>query len=48
MIKLLATLLQVINSETEPDQISLGFSFALIAGFTPLLSVHNLLILLLV
>ena len=48
MIKLLAKLLRVINSETEPGQISLGFCFALIAGLTPLLSLHNLFILLLV
>jgi len=48
MIKLLAKLLRVLNSETEPGQISLGFSFALIAGLTPLLSVHNVFVLLLV
>jgi len=48
MIKLLAKLLRVLNSETEPGQISLGFCFALIAGLTPLLSVHNLFVLLLV
>jgi uncharacterized protein (TIGR03546 family) len=48
MIKLLAKLLRVLNSETDPGQISLGFSFAMIAGLTPLLSVHNLMILLLV
>ena len=48
MIKLLAKLLRVLNSETEPGQISLGFCFAMIAGLTPLLSLHNLLILLLV
>ena len=48
MIKLLAKLLRVLNSETDPGQISLGFSFAMIAGLTPLLSIHNLVILLLV
>lgn len=48
MIKLLAKLLRVLNSETEPGQISLGFCFALIAGLTPLLSLHNLVVLLLV
>ena len=48
MIKLLAKLLRVLNSETNPGQISLGFSFAMIAGLTPLLSIHNLVILLLV
>lgn len=48
MIKLLAKLLRVLNSETEPGQISLGFGLAMIAGLTPLLSLHNLLVLLLV
>ena len=48
MIKLLAKLLRVLNSETEPGQLSLGLCFAMIAGLTPLLSVHNLFVLLLV
>jgi uncharacterized protein (TIGR03546 family) len=48
MIRAAYKLLQVISSETEPGQISLGFAFALIAGFTPLLSLHNLLVLFLI
>ncbi|MDR4494817.1 MAG: TIGR03546 family protein [Nitrospirales bacterium] len=48
MIKLLAKLLRVLHSETEPAQISLGLCFAMVAGLTPLLSLHNLLVLLLV
>ena len=48
MIKLLAKLLRVLNSETDPGQISLGLCFALLAGLTPLLSLHNLLVLFLV
>jgi uncharacterized protein (TIGR03546 family) len=48
MIEMLANLLKVLNSETEPGQISLGACFALIIGFTPLYSLHNLLVLLLV
>jgi uncharacterized protein (TIGR03546 family) len=48
MIKLLAKLLRVLNSETDPGQISLGLCFAMIAGLTPLLSLHNLAVLLLV
>ncbi|HBP86747.1 MAG TPA: TIGR03546 family protein [Nitrospirales bacterium] len=48
MIKLLAKLLRVLNSETNPGQISLGLCFAMIVGLTPLLSLHNLLVLLLV
>ena len=48
MIKLLAKLLRVLNSETEPGQLSLGLCFAMVVGFTPLLSLHNLFVLLLV
>lgn len=48
MIRTVYKLLQVIGSETEPGQISLGFAFALIAGFTPLASLHNLLVLFLI
>ncbi|WP_447964833.1 TIGR03546 family protein [Nitrospira sp. Ecomares 2.1] len=48
MIKLLAKLLRVLNSETEPGQLSLGLCFAMIVGLTPLLSLHNLFVLLLV
>jgi uncharacterized protein (TIGR03546 family) len=48
MIRSVYKLLQVISSETEPGQISLGFAFALIAGFTPLVSLHNLVLLFLI
>jgi uncharacterized protein (TIGR03546 family) len=48
MIRAAYKLLQVIGSETEPGQISLGFAFALVAGFTPLASLHNLLVLFLI
>jgi uncharacterized protein (TIGR03546 family) len=48
MLKMLANLLKVLNSETEPGQLSLGFCFAMIAGFTPFWSLHNLLVLFLV
>ena len=48
MIKLLAKLLRVLNSETDPGQISLGLCFAMVVGLTPLVSVHNLFVLLLV
>lgn len=47
-LRMLARLLAVLNSETHPGQISLGFCFALVAGLTPFLSLHNLLVLLLV
>ena len=48
MLKTIANLLKVLNSETEPGQISLGFCFSMIAGFTPPASLHNLLVLLFV
>jgi uncharacterized protein (TIGR03546 family) len=48
MISTMAKILKVLNSETAPSQISLALSFALIAGLTPLYSLHNLLVLLLV
>lgn len=48
MLRLLARLLRVLNSETNPGQISLGFCFAMVAGLTPLVSLHNLVVLLLI
>lgn len=48
MIKAIADLLKVLNSETEPGQISLALCLSMIAGFTPAFSFHNLLVLLLV
>ena len=48
MIRAAYKILRVLNSDAEPGQLSLGVAFALIAGFTPLLSLHNLLVLLLV
>jgi len=48
MLRAVAKLLKVMNSETEPAQISLAFCFGMVAGLTPILSPHNLLVLLLV
>lgn len=48
MLRLIARLLRVLNSETNPSQISLGFCFAMVAGLTPLVSLHNLVVLLLI
>ncbi|PCJ14833.1 MAG: hypothetical protein COB04_14305 [Gammaproteobacteria bacterium] len=45
MLTALAKLLQALNAETRPAQISLAFVMGLILGFTPLWSVHNLLVL---
>ena len=48
MLKATLKFLHVLNSEAEPGQISLALAFALITGFTPLWSPHNVLVLLLV
>lgn len=45
---MIAKLLKVLNSETEPAQISLALCFSMIMGFTPLYSLHNILAVLLV
>ncbi len=46
MLQLIAKLLKVLNSEAEPGQISLAFCFSMVVGFTPLYSIHNILIIL--
>ena len=48
MLSAFAKLLKILNSEAEPGQISLAMSFSLVAGLTPFVSLHNLLVLLLV
>lgn len=45
-MRMIAKLLRVLNSETDPTQISLAFAFAMVAGLTPVLSLHNILVLL--
>jgi uncharacterized protein (TIGR03546 family) len=47
MLTQLAKLLKALNAETSPWQISLAFVLGMIMGFTPLASIHNLLVLLL-
>lgn len=48
MLRLIAKLLKVLNSETDPGQISMALCLSMVAGLTPLFSLHNLLVLLLV
>ena len=48
MIRMIAKLLKVLNSEAEPSQISLAFCFSMVIGLTPLYSLHNLLVIFLV
>ena len=45
MLDQIVKLIKVLNSETAPEQISLALAFAMLAGFTPLWSLHNLLVL---
>jgi uncharacterized protein (TIGR03546 family) len=45
VIEIIAKILKALNSDAEPGQISLALCFGMIAGLTPLLSLHNLLIL---
>ena len=46
MIEQIARLIKILNSESEPGQISLAFCFSMVAGLTPALSPHNLVVLL--
>ncbi len=46
MLEMIAKILKVLNSETEPAQISLACCLAMIMAFTPLVLPHNLLVLL--
>lgn len=48
MLRATAKLIKVLNAETDPAQISLALCLAMIAGLTPFLSLHNLIVLLLV
>lgn len=48
MLYLMARILNVLNSENDPSQVSLAFCFSMIAGLTPLMSLHNLAVLFLV
>ena len=48
MLRLLLKLLKVLNAEDSPNQIALAVCLAGIAGLTPMLSLHNLLVLFLV
>jgi uncharacterized protein (TIGR03546 family) len=48
MVRLFAKVLKILTSETEPGQIGLAVSLALVAGLTPLFGLHNLPVLFLV
>ncbi len=48
MLRLIARTLKVLNSETDPGQISLALVLAMVMGLTPFWSLHNLAVLFLV
>lgn len=48
MLRLIANLLKILNSESAPAQISLALAFGMIVGLTPFWSLHNLVVLFLV
>ena len=48
MIKIVANVLKILNSETDSSQISLALCLAMFPGFTPFISVHNFVVLFLV
>ena len=41
-LKMLNNLLKLLNSETAPSQLAAGLGFGMIAGLTPAMSLHNL------
>ena len=43
MINIIARILKILNSESDPGQISLALCLSMIVGLTPLYSLHNLL-----
>jgi len=45
LLRLVARFIRLLGSETDPAQIALGVALALIAGLTPALSLHNLVVL---
>src|SRR5690606_25069297 len=45
LIKFLQTLFKALNSEGTPGQVAMGMAFGLAFGLTPLVSMHNLVIL---
>jgi len=48
MIRQIAKLLRILNSETAPINISIGICLGMVVGFTQMWSVHNLIILFIV
>lgn len=48
IVKTIHSILKLLNSETAPSQLAAGIAFGAIVGLTPLMSLHNLFIFLIV
>jgi uncharacterized protein (TIGR03546 family) len=48
MLTMIAKLLKILNSESEPTQISLALGFSMVSGFLPFIGPLNLMVLLIV
>lgn len=46
-IKLLSKFIKVLNSNASPNQVAWGFALGTILGFTPFMSLHNLIVIIL-
>ena len=46
MLTVLAKLLKALNSEQSPNQLAIAISLSVILGFTPLISLHNIFVIL--
>lgn len=46
-IKLLSKFIKVLNSNASPNQVAWGFALGAILGFTPFMSLHNLIVIIL-
>ena len=47
-LKFLRKLFKILNGDIDPKQIAAGFAFGAIIGLTPVFSLHNLIVLLLI
>ena len=48
VLEFVAKLIKILRSEISPNQISWGFVLGMILGLTPIMSLHNLLVVILI
>ena len=48
VLEFLTKLIKILRSEISPNQISWGFVFGMILGLTPIMSLHNLIVVILI